>query len=95
MERTVKQKGKGTKIEWTFSGKTGMVVTNERWLIRKLDKYSDDPESDWARHDDDENGNAVYTFKKGMVSLRCKSRTMTDEQKKAISERLKAARESK
>ena len=89
------QRGKGTNVSWTHMGKTMMVVTNEHKIIRKLDKYAEDEESNWTRHPDDENGNAVYTADKSMITLRRKKRTMSEERKEELADQLEYARAQK
>lgn len=91
----MKQRGKGTNVSWTHMGKTMMVVTNEHKIISKLDKFVDDDESTWTRHPDDEEGNAVYTADKSMITLRCKKRAMSEERKEELADQLEYARAHK
>ena len=56
-------------------------------MIRKLDKLTQENPEEWKILRADQIGK-TYTCPKGFISLKAKSRVLTEEQKKALAERL-------
>ncbi len=87
-----------TSFTWDDSTKTCQLITFNKALLHKLDKYCKDYPTVFKKTGDqifDEiKEGAEYEFPKNLISIRqpSKKKEMTDEQKKATAERLQKAR---
>jgi hypothetical protein len=84
----------GTLIKINHAEHTATIITNDKKMIKRLQKlYSDSKNKDYI-----ENGNVIaeeYIIDSRMISFRTKlpeAHPLTEEQRKARSERMKAFR---
>lgn len=70
-----------------------LYCSDTTW-ITKMDKYVEANPTDFSVHSEDEFGK-TYRFPKNLITIRKQKKEMSDEQKKALSERLKKSAESK
>lgn len=70
-----------------------LYCSDTTW-ITKMEKLMDTNPVDFTIHSEDEFGK-TYRFPKKFITIRGKQKTLTEEQKKALSERMKKDKQSK
>lgn len=89
-------------ISWTAAGSTATVYTSDPVWMRKLDRLVEENPATWkeTRAERNQGGEVVskfYECPKKLIALRAKEikRTMTEEQKAALTDRMEKMRAAK
>lgn len=77
-----------THISFMRNDESAVIYTSDTTMITKFDKLVEKNPDEWTVLEETENGK-TYKAPVGLVSYRSKSKKMTAEQKKELSERAK------